>query len=65
MRTVWCEEWRERGFLHRLDGPAIVVYNDDGSVSRMAWYRNGLRIKAPERKMGLRRGVSSVKLPSP
>jgi hypothetical protein len=53
--TIFVEsqnfEYRnENGKLHRIDGPASVEYNSDGSRTEK-WYKNGLlhRIDGPAR----------------
>jgi hypothetical protein len=37
-RRVWRDE---NGYLHREDGPAIVWYNSDGSISEGKFSLNG------------------------
>ena len=39
--TLVSLEYKLNGELHRKDGPAVISYNDDGSVDREEWYLNG------------------------
>lgn len=33
--------WFQHGYLHRLEGPSLVRYYDDGRVQYECWTRNG------------------------
>lgn len=36
------EQWFKDGTLHRFDGPAVVIRDDDGSIVFEEWYRDGV-----------------------
>ena len=37
------KEWYQDGKLHRLNGPAIIDYYEDGSIQSESWYQDGKR----------------------
>jgi hypothetical protein len=41
--TMWYERWYRYGRIHNdNDDPAIVYYNEDGSVKKRKWYTDGV-----------------------
>ena len=35
------EVWKENSKTHRWDGPAVIVYHEDGTIRCKLWYING------------------------
>ena len=35
------KSWYQDGKRHRLDGPAVINYDQDGSIESECWYQNG------------------------
>ena len=40
----FLESWYENDFLHRENGPAFIIWNEDGSIKKQQWYNKGKRI---------------------
>lgn len=40
---ISCHHYKNE-FLHSVDGPAIITYDDDGCITDNQWYINGLYI---------------------
>lgn len=45
---ILFEGWLKGGEFHRIDGPATIAYNDDGGISMMSWYINGVDMPSTE-----------------
>ena len=39
--TPQTAEWREKGRLHRTDGPAEIRYYPDGTIESEEWWKDG------------------------
>ena len=39
------ESYYQNGLLHRIDGPAIIWYSENGEITETGWRINGDRIK--------------------
>ena len=54
----WCKNGAIRGGMaisHRLDGPAVVHYYEDGSVKAEFWYKDDRRINKEDfKKLGIK-----------
>lgn len=50
-RTKKNERWEIDGKLHRVDGPAVLEYDEDGQKIREEWFQNNLlhRLNKPAR----------------
>ena len=35
----------ENGHFHNENGPAIIVYDEDGNITRQEYWENGIKIK--------------------
>lgn len=42
-KKIKWEHWSCRGMLHRNNGPALIEYDADGTITRKEWYLNGVR----------------------
>ena len=40
-RTIQRMSWYVRGKPHRIDGPAVTTYYDNGSLKQEKWFFNG------------------------
>ena len=38
---IFRKEWCQHGMMHRIDGPAVICYDEDGKISKQCWYLNG------------------------
>lgn len=62
--AVLAEFWSRAGIgHHREDGPAVIRYRPDGSISYSVWYLDGKKIKPPSRPS--RPGKSAPLPPTP
>ena len=41
LSTCWYDSWFKKDRWHRLNGPAIIEYYDNGQISVVCWYYQG------------------------
>lgn len=39
-------EWHQKGLLHNIDGPAVILYDDEGVIYKEVWFNLNVKIKS-------------------